>query len=74
MKDIGMQETKVNIKTSALNLDEIIRRYAVSNQAENKSPATVTWYNDMLRSFSDYMKRTQDSCRLNNFTVDTVRG
>ncbi len=69
-----MQGTKLNSKTPALSLDEIIRRYALSNQAENKSPSTVTWYNDMLRSFSDYMKRTQDSCRLNNFTVDTVRG
>ncbi len=69
-----MQGTKVNSEIQTRSLDDIIHCYAVSNQAENKSPATVTWYNDMLRSFSDYMKRTQDSCRLNDFTVDIVRG
>ena len=36
-----MQGTKLNRKTPTLSLDEVIRRYALSNQAENKSPATV---------------------------------
>jgi len=73
MKDIGMQGTELNSEIQTLSLDDVIRRYALSNQAENKSPVTVTWYNDMLRSFFDYMKRTQDSCRLNDFTVDAIR-
>ena len=71
---ISVSVTQLNSEIQALSLDDVIRRYVLSNQAESKSPATVTWYSDMLRSFSDYMKRTQDSCRLNDFTVDAVRG
>lgn len=64
---------KPNDRSQVLSLDELIRRYALSNQAENKSPATVTWYGDMLRSFSDYLKSTKDSYGLDCFTIDIVR-
>jgi len=70
---INVSITRLNSEIQTLSLDDVIRCYALSNQAENKSPATVTWYSDMLRSFTDYLKGIQDSCRLNDFTVDAVR-
>ncbi len=48
--------TLVNNQKRASTIEEIIRRYEVSNQADGKSPRTIAWYRDMLMSFSGYMK------------------
>ena len=64
---------KLKYKTAALTIDELTSRYEISNCAECKSPKTVAWYSDMLRSFSTYMKAKQHSYHLSAFTIDTVR-
>ena len=61
-------------KTVALTIDELTSRYELSNHAEGKSPKTVAWYSDMLRSFSAYMKAKQNSYHLSVLTTDNVRG
>ncbi len=40
----------------ALTIDELISRHVLSNEADGKSPKTITWYRDMLMTFSGYMK------------------
>ena len=37
-------------------LDELIGRYALRNEAEGKSPATIRWYGDILRQYLRYLK------------------
>jgi len=34
-------------KVAALNIDELISRYTLSNQADGKSPKTIAWYRDI---------------------------
>ncbi len=60
-------------KAEALSIDKLTSHYELSNCAEGKSPKTVAWYNDMLRSFATYMKAKQHSYQLSVLTIDTVR-
>jgi len=48
--------TQFNSKLAALSLDDLIRRYEMSNRADGKSPRTISWYTDMLTLFSHYLK------------------
>jgi len=65
--------TLVNNKKRVSTIEEIIRRYEVSNQADGKSPRTIAWYRDMLMSFSGYMKEELKCYDLSAFYTDTVR-
>jgi len=57
----------------ALTINEVISRYEISNQAEGKSPRTITWYTEMLLSFSGYMKKELQRHDLSALNIDTVR-
>jgi len=58
----------------ALTIDELISRYALSNQADGKSPKTIAWYRDILNQFSTYLKTERYSCHLSAIRLDIVRG
>ena len=60
-------------QTVALTINEVIRRYETSNQAEGKSPRTIAWYTEILMSFSNYMEKELQCHDLSAFNVDTVR-
>ncbi len=56
------------------DMAHLISRYQVSNQAEGKSPKTVSWYTEMLQAFSSYLSVIHSPCDLKVFDVDMVRG
>jgi len=57
----------------ALTIDELISRYALSNQADGKSPKTIAWYRDILNQFSTYLKAERYPCHLSAISLDIVR-
>ena len=60
-------------QTVALTINEVIRRYETSNQAEGKSPRTIAWYTEILMSFSNYMEKELQCHDLPAFNIDAVR-
>jgi site-specific recombinase XerD len=63
----------ITLRPRALTLDELVRRYAVSNKADGKSLRTVNWYTEMLASFCDYARSELHSNGMPIFTLDVVR-
>ena len=57
-----------------LTIDELISRYALSNQADGKSPKTIAWYRDILNQFSAYLKTERYPCHLSDISLNIVRG
>ena len=60
-------------KEAVLTIDELVILYEESNQAEGKSPKTVTWYREMLALFSNYCKKNLLSNDISVLTIDKVR-
>jgi len=78
--DIGKEglEMKVGVKskkiaTTSLGLRELIAWYQISNQADGKSPRTITWYTEMLMSFFRYMKAELKCNDLSAFNIENIR-
>jgi hypothetical protein len=70
-----IQNTAVLTKPGkALTIDELANCYALSNQADSKSPKTISWYSDILNQFSAYLKTESYPCHLSAICLDTVRG
>jgi site-specific recombinase XerD len=65
--------TQVHEKVE-LTIDELIDRYELSNLADGKSPKTIRWYRDILRLFSEYVKRKEQGGDVTCFTIDVARG
>ncbi len=61
------------IATISLGLRELIAWYQISNQAEGKSPRTIAWYDEMLKSFLGYLKKELKCHNLSAFNIDNVR-
>lgn len=57
-----------------LTIDELISRYALSNQADGKSQKTIAWYSDILNQFSTYLKTERYPCHLSAISLDIARG
>jgi len=55
------------------DIQELIKRYELSNIAEGKSPKTIAWYRDMLTLFSRFLKTKQYPSGFSGFNIDTVR-
>ena len=55
-------------------IDELISRYEMANLADGKSPKTISWYGDILRSFLSCQKSKKASLDLSGFDIDAVRG
>ncbi len=54
-------------------MEDLISLYELSNQAEGKSPKTVSWYTEMLQAFSRYLSANHHACDVTAFEIDTVR-
>jgi len=56
-----------------LTIDQLIKLYEISNQAEGKSPKTVSWYRDISGLFACYLHDECGQDDISIFTKDTVR-
>jgi len=54
-------------------LAEFISRYELSNYADGKSPKTIGWYSDILKSYVRYRKENGCPLDLSKFNMDSVR-
>ena len=57
----------------ALTIDELISRYALSNEADGKSPKTIEWYNYILCSLKNYNISKGYKNNIASFNVDSAR-
>ena len=64
----------ITIRAKELTIDDLMARYAVSNQADGKSTKTITWYTDILTQFLRYLKADGYQCKLSTFNIDIIRG
>jgi len=55
------------------SFDELIQEYELCNHAEGKSPKTISWYNDILRQYSRYLKNCNLATEIKDFSVSSVR-
>ena len=58
---------------AVLTITKLIALYERSNQAEGKSPKTVSWYSDILGLFAGYLHDEFSQDDISIFTKDTVR-
>jgi len=65
--------TAISKHATALSLDELIIRYKTSNEADGKSPKTVKWYDDMLKSFRTYLSMKGCGNDMSYFNLENVR-
>ena len=56
-----------------MTIDDLIELYEVSNQAEGKSPKTVSWYSDILGLFAGYLHGDFGQDDISIFAKDTIR-
>jgi site-specific recombinase XerD len=54
-------------------IQDVVRAYELANQAEGKSDKTVRWYNEMLRSFQNYLAAQNQCADLSIFNIHMVR-
>jgi len=64
----------ITIRAKELTIDDLMARYAISNQADGKSPKTIGWYGDILSQFLRYLKANGYQCTLSTFNIDIIRG
>ena len=64
----------IPIRVKAFTIDGLVARYAVSNQADGKSPKTIGWYGDILSQFLRYLKADGYQSILSTFNIDIIRG
>ena len=60
-------------KLRSIMLRELITRYASDNQAEGKSPKTITWYSDLLKQYCSYLEAIPVIADLSAITKDQAR-
>ncbi|MFC2014790.1 tyrosine-type recombinase/integrase [Chloroflexota bacterium] len=60
-------------KARPVMLDELIRRYALDNEAQGKSPKTITWYSDLLKQYYRYLKENTIIPDITAINRDCVR-
>jgi len=54
-------------------IDDLIARFEMSNLADGKSQSTVRWYNDILKSFSRYLKKNGQPNGIDGFNIENAR-
>ena len=59
--------------TISSTLSELISNYELSNYADGKSPKTIRWYSDILKSYVKYRNENGYPYGLSNFNIDSVR-
>jgi len=59
--------------TLQLGYDELISRYELANYSDGKSPKTIKWYSDILKTFSKHLQQTSNPDDISAFSIDKVR-
>ena len=65
--------TKTHNEIISHRLSEYIEYYEICNQAEGKSPKTISWYTSNLRRFQNYLKSRHLSDSLDNIDIKLLR-
>ena len=47
--------------------------FKISNVADGKSKSTITWYSDILKLFSRYLKENTHSNNIEEFNIENAR-
>ena len=63
-KDINMTE---------INVDRLVLHFCQCMKAEGKSPATITWYTEMIERFTSFLKTNNIKPVLGEFTIEAAR-
>jgi len=54
-------------------ITKLITHFEMSNLADGKSESTITWYNDILKLFSRYLKENRHSNSIEEFNIENAR-
>ena len=65
--------TKINSKKCSKTISELITYYELCNNAEGKSPKTVSWYTEILSLFSRYLSERQYSVEIGSIDIHLLR-
>ena len=60
-------------KARRISLCELITRYASDNEAEGKSPRTITWYTDLLKQYCQYLENSSIVADISAINRDQAR-
>ena len=52
---------------------KLITHFELSNLADGKSESTITWYSDILKLFSRYLKENKHTNRIEEFNIENAR-
>ena len=61
------------VNKSTPDIKELIRRFELSNRAENKSPKTIQWYTEMLETLARYLETNFGAANLELFNIENAR-
>ena len=62
-----------DLNMAELELEKLILHFKQSKKAEGKSPKTITWYTEMITSFTRFLTGTGRRPVLEEFNIATVR-
>ena len=65
--------TKDKRTRASPTIDDLITRFEMSNVVDGKSPKTITWYNDILKFFSRYLKENGQTNDIEGFDIENAR-
>jgi len=54
-------------------IKKLITHFEMSNLVDGKSESTITWYSDILKLFSRYIKENKHTNRIEEFNVENAR-
>jgi hypothetical protein len=61
------------MKTSALELGNLIQGFKLSCQTEGKSPKTIEWYTAFLERFRGFLEQSSLPTRVDRLDRDCIR-
>ena len=54
-------------------INKLITHFELSNLADGKSDSTITWYQDILKLFTRYLKENRHTNRIEEFNIENAR-
>ena len=73
---LNIKHNKLNwtdINMAKTNLDKLVLHFCQCMKAEGKSPATIRWYSEMIRSFVSFLLAVDKEPVLGEFTLECAR-
>ena len=65
--------TKDKPTRASPTINKLIAHFEMSNIVDGKSNSTITWYRDILKLFSRYLKENMHTNRLETFNIENAR-